>query len=122
MNWQIYHYDKDFEERCYFMLVDENFDAIAADYADPRNGERKTEAEAWDDCPDFSRDISAAWEVEAKILSMDDELRARYVIFLMHFVGVYAYEPPSPEDIFALIHASAADRCRAALLALRGGS
>jgi hypothetical protein len=70
MGYTIYHYDKDVEERCYYMLMDENFDPIANDIPwSLHNGERKTEEEAWSDCPKFSSDISAAWNVVEKVLS-----------------------------------------------------
>jgi hypothetical protein len=72
MGWSIYHYDKDVEERCFFMLVDENFDPVANDVPFTlRNGERKTEEEAWKDNRPWSTDISAAWEVVEKMKSLN---------------------------------------------------
>ncbi|MCP1306420.1 hypothetical protein [Paenibacillus tyrfis] len=66
----------------------------------------------------YSTDMDAAMVVESEI-SEDDELLGRYVFALMDIVGIEDPDvPPSPDDIFALIHASAADRCRAALLAI----
>jgi len=62
MGYTIYHYDKDYEENCYFMLMNDEFDPV-----EPLDGRRKTEEEAWNDCPDFSGSISAAWEVVEKI-------------------------------------------------------
>lgn len=64
MRYRLYHYDKDIEENCYIMLVDEDFDSVLnLGYV----GERDTEEEAWDDCPHFSTDIAAAWEVVEKM-------------------------------------------------------
>ncbi|MFB0847307.1 hypothetical protein [Paenibacillus oleatilyticus] len=106
-----------------FSPVDPNCDhAVGVDgyrrnfALDPGDGKQKP-------FPLYSTDIYAAWEVESTIADIVDnnELRARYVVALMHIVGVEYGTPWSPDDIFTLIHASAADRCRAALLALRGG-
>lgn len=66
MGLSIYHYDKDYEANCYFMLVDENFEVVSNDYFNPRNGECKTEEEAWKDCPDFLNDPVLALKVFEK--------------------------------------------------------
>lgn len=67
MGWSIYHYDKDVPERCYYMLVDSGLDAVADDMPwSWRNGERKTEEEAWKDNKPWSTDITAAWKVFEK--------------------------------------------------------
>lgn len=64
MGWQMYQYDKDIEENCYFMLVDDEFEPVAEwEGYSVKQGERKTEEEAWRDNRKFSTDISAAWEV-----------------------------------------------------------
>lgn len=69
MGWQMYHYNKDVPSRCYYMLVDENWDAVADDVPFTlQNGERKTEEEAWNDNKSFSTEISAAWEVLEKLV------------------------------------------------------
>lgn len=44
LGWSVYHYDKDVESRCYYMLMDHEFDPVVI-----FDGERKTEEEAWDD-------------------------------------------------------------------------
>lgn len=63
MGWSIYHYDKDVPERCYYMLVDDKFEVVADDKPwSLRNGERKTEEEAWKDNRQWSSDISVAFE------------------------------------------------------------
>jgi hypothetical protein len=56
--WQIYHYDKDIAENCYYLLVDSDFDAV-----NPFNY-RKTEAECWEkDLPGWPANIADAWEL-----------------------------------------------------------
>jgi hypothetical protein len=57
-----------------------------------------------------SRDISAAWEVEEKIKTMDIEVVRRYVSLIYDLSG-YG---------FVAIHASPAARSKAALLAVMG--
>ena len=54
------HYDKDYAENCYYCLMDGSGDAVIPGL---HEGERRTEEEAWADCPEFSTDIAAAWEV-----------------------------------------------------------
>ncbi|QGQ97005.1 hypothetical protein EHS13_20000 [Paenibacillus psychroresistens] len=61
MGLSVYHYDKDFEANCYYMLVD-GIDPVAP-FDGLTTGERKTEEEAWSDCPDYLNDIAAAWKV-----------------------------------------------------------
>jgi hypothetical protein len=62
MGYSVYHYDKDHPDNCYYMLVDEHFDQVAP-YEGWRSGERKTEELAWEDCPEFSSDVSLAMEL-----------------------------------------------------------
>ena len=57
------HYDKDCAENCYYCLIDGSGDAVIPGFY----GERKSEEEAWADCPEFSTDIAAAWEVVEKM-------------------------------------------------------
>lgn len=60
LGYTIYHYDKDYAKNCYYMLMTPNHEPAALGWHD---GERRTEAEAWMDCPRFSTDIQAAWIV-----------------------------------------------------------
>jgi hypothetical protein len=77
MGLRIYHYDKDIAERCYYMLVDENWDYAGDDFG-RHAGERETEAEAWEkDCPHYSTDISAAWRVVEKLGEVYDVVVGR---------------------------------------------
>lgn len=62
MQFTIYHYDKDIEENCYFMLMDSKGYSVEL-----FGGERETEDEAWLDSPYYSTDIAAAWEVLEKM-------------------------------------------------------
>lgn len=66
MGYTVYHYDKDHPNNCYYMLMDADFDPVlfTGNY---RDSEKKTEEEAWNDCPEFSTDILAAWEVVKKL-------------------------------------------------------
>ena len=67
MGLRIYHYDKDHADSCYYMLVDENCDYAGDDFG-RHAGERDSEADAWEkDCPYYSSEISAAWEVVEKL-------------------------------------------------------
>lgn len=64
----------------------------------------------------YSEDISAVWRAEQKIEKR--KLLSRYVIALMKVVGVENRCPFSDIEMFSFIHASPADRCKAALLAV----
>ncbi|MEC0211861.1 hypothetical protein P4H70_23240 [Paenibacillus ehimensis] len=71
--------------------------------------------------PQYSTDISAAaMEVEAKVLSMDDETKVRYMQALWDVLNITVGEEDHWVNILKMVHASAADRCRAALLAIGG--
>jgi hypothetical protein len=66
MGISMYHYDKGHPDNCYFMLLDADGDPVL--FAPRfRDAERKTEAEAWQDCPCYSTDIAAAWQVVEKL-------------------------------------------------------
>ena len=112
MGWSIYRYDKDVPERCYYMLVDKSFDPVV-DGGYWNAGERKTEEEAWKDNSPFSTDISAAWKVDEKIRELGlDEVwgnRISRIIFM---------DNERPSGTFDIAHASAEQRCKAALLAV----
>lgn len=72
MGWSMYHYDKDYADNCYWMLMDGDCNPVAEIKRTPAGfdtGERKTEAEAWADCPAFSTDIAAAWQVMERMVS-----------------------------------------------------
>lgn len=66
MGYTMYHYDKDVAEMCYYMLLDAEGDAVVF-RANYREGEHATEEKAWADCPAFSADIAAAWQVVDKL-------------------------------------------------------
>ncbi|MGF9912802.1 hypothetical protein ABEX47_17305 [Paenibacillus ehimensis] len=70
----------------------------------------------------YSTDMDAAMVVEATILSMDDETKVRYMQALWDVLNIPVGEEDHWVNILKMVHASAADRCRAALLALRGGA
>lgn len=50
LGYTVYHYSKGHASSNYFMLLDENGDPVVPG----REGERKTEDEAWDDAPHWS--------------------------------------------------------------------
>lgn len=62
-HYDVYHYDKDVAENCYYMLVGEQLEKLAPFDPTQRGGggERKNEAEAWADCPNFSGNLIAAF-------------------------------------------------------------
>jgi hypothetical protein len=65
--YSIYHYDKDYREHCYYLLWDIHGDAVNQSVP-LSEAERKTEAECWEhDCPHFSTDMTAAWQVFIKL-------------------------------------------------------
>lgn len=64
LGYTVYHYDKDYAENCYYQLVDRQLNPVVS--FPFRAGEQKTEAEAWDDAPEFSinRDATSLLEDE----------------------------------------------------------
>lgn len=70
----------------------------------------------WYFCEYWSTDITAAWKVEQEIKNR--KIISKYVIALMEVVGVENRCPFSDIEMFSIIHASPADRCKAALLAV----
>ena len=56
LGYTVYHYDKDVGESCYYMLMTPDFEPVADLW---HEGQRKTEAEAWNDMPQFSSDGNA---------------------------------------------------------------
>lgn len=70
LGYTIYHYDKDMPAHCYYMLMDPEGNAVAFktnsvsdENTSLRIGERKTEAAAWEDCPDWAGDPRYAVEL-----------------------------------------------------------
>ena len=49
------HYDKDYAENCYYCLMDGSGDEVIPGLHEV---ERRTEEEAWADCPEFRTEIS----------------------------------------------------------------
>jgi hypothetical protein len=73
MEYTVYHYDKDYAENCYYMLMDEGFNPVVPMVN--RAGERKTEAEAWADAPDFSADWNLIKPIAEKLRGEKWELK-----------------------------------------------
>jgi hypothetical protein len=89
LGYHVYHYDKDIPERCYYMLMDPDGDPAWANLnfneIGPRAGERKTEDEAWRDCPNWKGDLSLAIELlddrKFKIERIDPDNWVKVTIF-----------------------------------------
>lgn len=76
---------------------------------------RLSEEEAWQKCPYYSSDISAAWEVEEVIAGMGHPEICRYMRTLAEVTG---HKLDYLLGAFKIAHASPSDRCKAALLAV----
>lgn len=107
LGYTIYHYDKDYRENCYYMLMDPNGDPVIAG----RSGERKTEAGAWDDAPNFTTDYDDCRLVEDEIEHRN--LQDRYAEALFCLVNDKALF--TVVEWWNLIRATPEERCRAAL-------
>jgi len=118
MNYSIYHYDKDHPDGCYYMLVDENFEPVT-DEVGWSAGERKTEKEAWKDCPNYSTDIAAAFKVEERMILEKGHAQIAYLQNIFHICGI-PRQPLTSGDIFKLIRLTPEQRCKAAVLAKMG--
>ena len=64
------------------------------------------------DLPHYSRDISAAYQMEERIKELG--LEEKYINRLIRLLGISA---PYLDQLFILVHATPEDRCRAAVLA-----
>jgi len=109
--YSIYHYDKDVPERCYYMLTDDKGDPVTP-YEGWHTGERKTEEEAWGDCPNYSEDIGAAWEVVEK-------LKEKYAVAVVSYKSSVLCKIQAPDsDSFDADSKTAPEAiCKAALIA-----
>lgn len=81
LGYTVYHYDKDYAENCYYMLMDAQFNPVVSMF----KGARQTEAEAWGDAPMFSADPEAAHLLEDEIERRD--LQRSYIVALLSGVG-----------------------------------
>lgn len=74
---------------------------------------RNSEEKAWLDCPKYAENMSDAWEIEEKIKWMaamgKGLMIGHYMVELTEIVGNYGFE---------LVHATPAQRSKAALLAV----
>jgi hypothetical protein len=113
MGYSIYHYDKDFAENCYYMLMDREYDPVSMRY---RENERPTEEAVWLDCPDFTSRLDA-------VRLMEDEIERRGLQEL--YSEILHYMCASFSDSFQMarwkvLRATPEQRCRAALRAVKG--
>jgi hypothetical protein len=114
MGLSIYHYDKDYEANCYYMLVD-GLDPVAR-FDGLTTGERKTEEEAWADCPDYLTDHSALWEMEEFVYAMSTTMGLKYALQLLELLDINTNR--TLVNMAKLIRATPEQRCKAALLAV----
>jgi hypothetical protein len=66
----------------------------------------------------FTSDISAAMEAEEKIMQMDDETKIEYMESLWKVLNIPTGNEGNWDSILRMVHASAADRCKAMYLTL----
>ena len=122
LGYTVYHYDKDYAENCYYMLMDAAFDPVVPMF----KGARKTEAEAWADVPRFSDDLTAAGLLEDAIERRGLYAKCKYAETLMAITtpasvsSGYTYEA-SIESWWALIRATPEQRAQAFLVVVRAG-
>lgn len=122
MGYSMYHYDKDVEENCYYMLVDDELDPVAEwESYNIRQGERKSEEEAWRDCPKYSESISSAWEVVGKMrkthwVDISGGLKLELVSPYTCQIGTYGV----PGSLYAEGDTAPEAICKASLLAVIG--
>lgn len=110
LGYTVYHYDKDYEANCYYQLMDREFDpAVMFPY---RSGERKTEAEAWGDCPNFSTNYEAA-----RLLEDEIERRGLEYSYSNALVDIVQYNGTGP-IVWAALRATPEQRTRAFLKAV----
>jgi hypothetical protein len=125
MGLSIYHYDKDVESRCFYMLWDEHCDPVAR-FDGMTTGERKTEELAWADCPDYIGNVTAAWLVMDAIKEKHDHIGLYYSQCMddrwtFAINDIVDGEDGMPDMNEALFEASTASEaiCKAALLAVK---
>ncbi len=113
MEYTIYHYDKDVRERCYYMLMDSEGDPVNRQFFRGA-GEQRTEAKAWDDCPQFTTDRNAFAAVEEALERRGKDVIDRYILELMKIIV-------ARNELHSLwwnVHTAPLDiRCKAALRA-----
>lgn len=102
MRLTVYHYDKDYPENNYYCLIDSDFNPVLL--YEKHRGERKTEAEAWNDIPNYSTNISEAWKVVEKIADIGGKVAVEFEgYFVYSQIGIFEI---SPEAIcFAALNA-----------------
>ncbi|MNB92483.1 hypothetical protein D3C75_395870 [compost metagenome] len=66
---------------------------------------------------EYSKDMNAAWEVEA-LFDQATDLREAYAIELHNVMGLMLHEPTTLSNVFQFAHATPEQRCKAMLLAV----
>ncbi|OZQ66084.1 hypothetical protein CA600_12555 [Paenibacillus sp. VTT E-133280] len=105
-------------DKIFYLLVDgDHFNPIEKGKNLGNAWWRLSEEQAWEACPRYSTDISAAWEVESELIQKNSGVQTRYVWSLKWVTGWEDKQPHFREDL-KLIHATPEQRCKAALLAV----
>ncbi|OKP91395.1 hypothetical protein [Paenibacillus sp. P32E] len=110
MGYSIYHYDKDVEENCYYMLVDPTGDYQQLD--------RKTEAEAWADAPDYCTDPAASLEVQTAAIAKDKEAYIRNWLLCKYGKSITYYTSVSLPVAAEIADSNPRERSEAAYMVL----
>lgn len=77
---------------------------------------RNSDENAWLDCPRYGEDISATWKMQS-VLDQDPKIREQYAIELQNVLELNVIETtPTLDNIYQIVHATPAQRCKAALL------
>jgi hypothetical protein len=105
LGYTVYHYDKAQVASCYYLLLDASLDPVV--YCPLAAGERKTEAEAWEDVPHFSTSLDAVAVAEDEM-----DRRGCGAAYRDHLLKLTMY------NIWGLIRATPQQRVEAALYAL----
>lgn len=114
--YHVYHYDKDYKDNCYYILVDLNMNQVAP-YWNGRKAQRKTEEEAWNDCPDFFKDMNNAWEVYLQIMKGFHSQKEKFYKSLQQIVGRYSPITWEYPEVFTMLREDMPNAiCRAALM------
>lgn len=119
LGYTVYHYDKDVYRNCYYCLMTPSYHAVLPF----REGERRTEVEAWNDAPSCTS-LDTACLVEDEIERRNqswgmkgDGPRTLYLIALSGIVGAH---PGTESGLWTLLRATPEQRCEAAWLAMGG--
>lgn len=110
MGYTIYHYDKDYEANCYYMLVDPEGDYSGI--------ERPTEGAAWLDAPWYVGDPAASLEVQTAAIAKDKEAYIRNWLFCKYGKSITYYTSVSLPVAAEIADSKPRERAEAAYITL----